>query len=178
MSRIGRMAIKIPTGVKVDTDGSKVSVTGPKGNLKWTVPPTISVEVDAGTVRVARENDERQSKALHGLSRALIANMVHGTHTGFSKILEIVGTGFKASVQGRTLQLDIGFTHSIHHPIPEGINIVVDRGIIITVSGIDKELVGETTAEIRAYRPPEPYKGKGIRYRDEQVRRKVGKRNV
>lgn len=178
MSRIGRMPIEIPNGVKVNVKGPTVSVAGPKGSLEWEVPKTISVAVDQGVVKVTRENDEKACKALHGLTRALIANMVAGTHTGFSKELEIVGTGYRASLQGRTLQLDLGFTHPHHFQIPDGIEVKVDRGTQLVVSGFNKELVGETAAKIRALRPPEPYKGKGIRYKDEQVRRKVGKRNV
>jgi large subunit ribosomal protein L6 len=172
------MPIEIPSGVKVNVKGAAVSVTGPKGSLEWEVPKTISVTVDQGVVKVARENDEKACKSLHGLTRALIANMVTGTHTGFFKELEIVGTGYRASLQGRTLQLDLGFTHPNHFSIPDGIEIKVEKGTQLTVSGFDKALVGETTAKIRSLRPPEPYKGKGIRYKNEQVRRKVGKRNV
>ncbi len=178
MSRIGRMPIEIPSGVKVAVKGAAVSVTGPKGSLEWEVPKTISVTVDQGVVKVSRENDEKACKALHGLTRALIANMITGTYSGFSKELEIIGTGYRASVQGEALQLDVGHTHPHRFSIPNGIEIKVDRGTQIAVSGFDKELVGRTAAKIRSVRPPEPYKGKGIRYKNEQVRRKVGKRNV
>lgn len=175
MSRIGRAPIPIPAGVEVKVDRGQVLVKGPKGVLEQHVPEGISVEVTDGVVRVSRSGDTKKIRALHGLMRSLLANMVKGVSEGFEKGLEIVGVGYRAAVQGRELQLSLGYSHPVIYPIPEGIEISVDKQTRITVKGIDKQKVGQVAAEIRGFRRPEPYKGKGIRYIDEQVRKKAGK---
>ena len=175
MSRIGRMAIVLPKEVKISCDPSKVDVTGPKGHLVHNLPQGISIQVDDGKVIVRREDDERNSKALHGLMRSLIANMVTGVTQGFEKRLEIVGIGFRADVQKDALKLTLGFSHPILYPIPKGIQVEVEKQTLITVKGIDKQQVGTVAAKLRSIKPPEPYKGKGIRYSAERIRKKVGK---
>ena len=177
MSRIGKQPIALPPKVKVEVKGQKVHVEGPKGKLDWELPARTSVKVADGKVEVARAGDDAQAKALHGLSRALINNMVKGVSEGFMKKLEIQGVGFKAAVQGKILNLSLGFSHPIEFPIPEGIEVLQDEKNknLLTIRGIDKQLVGQVAANLRSLRPPEPYKGKGIRYTDEQVRRKPGK---
>ena len=175
MSRIGRLPINIPSGVKIAIDGQKVTVEGPKGKLDRVVNEGISVKTENDSIVVTRTSNVAQMKALHGLNRKLIANMVEGVTKGFSKKLIIVGTGFRANVSGKVLELQIGYSSPVRHEIPNGIEIKVEKNVEITVSGIDRCLVGETTAHIRSYYPPEPYKGKGIRYADEHVRRKAGK---
>lgn len=175
MSRIGRLPISIPSGVIVELEGDTVKVRGPRGSLEYRVPRGIELSLENGHLRVQRSDDRRQLRALHGLTRTLVSNMVVGVTQGFKKGLEIVGVGYRAEVQGRTLNLNLGYSHPIQYPIPEGITITVDRNVIITVEGIDKQKVGQVAAEIRAFRRPEPYKGKGIRYADEKIRKKVGK---
>lgn len=175
MSRIGRLPISIPSGVVVELEGDMVKVNGPRGSLEYRVPRGIELSLENGQLRVQRSDDRRQSRALHGLTRTLVSNMVLGVTQGFKKGLEIVGVGYRAEVQGRTLNLNLGFSHPIQYPIPEGITITVDRNVIITVEGIDKQKVGQVAAEIRAFRRPEPYKGKGIKYAEEKIRKKVGK---
>ncbi len=175
MSRIGRMPIVIPQGVKVSCDSTRVEVTGPKGQLAHTLPRGISVTLEEGKVMVHRSNDERSSKALQGLTRSLLANMVTGVTQGFEKRLEVVGIGYRADVQDRVLRLSLGFSHPVLFPIPEGIKIEVEKQTLITVKGIDKQQVGSIAAKLRSIKPPEPYKGKGIRYLGEQIRKKVGK---
>jgi large subunit ribosomal protein L6 len=176
MSRIGKKTIEIPAKVKVNVDPQgSVSVEGPKGKLNWTLPPNIKVTVADNRVSLARDAETRSAKALHGLSRALVSNMVHGVSEGFSKQLEIEGVGFKAAVQGSNLNLSLGFSHPILFPIPKDIKITVIENTKITIQGIDKKLVGQVAADIRGYYPPEPYKGKGVRYVGEHIRRKVGK---
>ncbi|MCX8117922.1 MAG: 50S ribosomal protein L6 [Desulfobacterota bacterium] len=175
MSRIGRMPIPLPKDVKVSHDPSKIEVSGPKGTLSLPIPRGILVSVDGGKILVQKEREERTLKALHGLTRSLIANMVTGVTQGFEKRLEIVGVGYRADVQGNTLKLSLGFSHPVLFPIPEGIKMEVEKQTLITVRGVDKELVGNTAAKIRAIKPPEPYKGKGIRYLGEKIRKKVGK---
>lgn len=175
MSRIGRMPIPIPKEVSVSYDLSKIDIKGPKGQLTHLLPAGISVSVEDGKIFVRRVNDERNLKALHGLTRSIIANMVTGVTQGFEKRLEIVGVGFRADVQSNTLRLTLGFSHPVIFPIPEGIKIEVDRQTQITVKGIDKQLVGIVAAKLRSIKPPEPYKGKGIRYVGEKIRKKVGK---
>ncbi len=176
MSRIGKQPIPLPDRVEVDIRGSQITVKGPKGELSRSFHPDIQIRLEDGTLHVQRPTDQRQHRAMHGLTRALLANMVTGVSEGFSKVLEIEGTGYRAEMQGEKLILFLGYSHPIEFPPPEGISFEVPRGgRSITVSGSDKELVGEIAARIRRQRPPEPYKGKGVRYRGERVRRKAGK---
>ena len=177
MSRIGQAPITIPAGVDVTIEGRVLTVKGPKGELTRTVPATISVQQVDGQLLVARPNDERENRALHGLTRSLVNNMVVGVTDGFRKQLEIVGVGYRAEAQGPdALRLALGFSHPVMVKAPDGITFEVPVPTQIVVRGIDKQVVGQTAAEIRKVRPPEPYKGKGIRYEGEYVRRKVGKR--
>lgn len=176
MSRIGRKVIELPAKVKLNISGEgAVSVEGPKGKLAWQLPRQIKGRVDGNKVQIDRSSEDRKVRALHGLARALVNNMVSGVVEGFSKDLEIQGVGFKAAVQGKTLKLNLGFSHDILFPIPEGIKITVAENTKVKVEGIDKRLVGQVAADIRAYYPPEPYKGKGVRYLGEQIVRKEGK---
>ena len=176
MSRIGNKAVEIPDKVKVNVDQEgAVSVEGPKGKLQWKLPPQIRASVQDNRVSVVREAESRNVKALHGLSRSLVHNMVQGVSEGFTKQLEIEGVGFKAAVQGSTLNLSLGFSHPVSFSIPKDIKITVADNTKITVQGVDKKLVGQVAADIRRFYPPEPYKGKGVRYAGEQIRRKVGK---
>jgi large subunit ribosomal protein L6 len=176
MSRIGKTPIVLTDKVTLTvTDGNKISVEGPKGKLSWELPNDITVTNDGTTVIVTRSNEERSTRALHGLSRALLNNMVTGVSKGFRKDLEIQGVGFRAAVKGDKLDLSIGYSHPILFSIPKEIKVAVTDNTKISIEGIDKHLVGQVAADIRAYYPPEPYKGKGIRYSDEQVRRKEGK---
>ena len=176
MSRVGNKAVEIPDKVKVniDNDGG-LAVEGPKGKLNWKLPRAISAKIDNNRVTLARSAESRSVKALHGLSRSLVHNMIQGVSEGFSKSLEIEGVGFKAVVQGSNLNLSLGFSHPILFPIPNDIKITVADQTKITIQGADKKLVGQVAANIRRYYPPEPYKGKGIRYAGEQIRRKEGK---
>jgi large subunit ribosomal protein L6 len=176
MSRIGNKAVEIPDKVKVniDNDGA-VLVEGPKGKLSWKLPRDISGKIDNNKVTLARSAETRSVKALHGLSRALVHNMVQGVSEGFTKQLEIEGVGFKAAVQGSNLNVSLGFSHPILFPIPKEIKITVTDNTKLTIQGIDKKLVGQVAADIRRFYPPEPYKGKGVRYVGEQIRRKEGK---
>ncbi len=176
MSRIGRAPIPIPDGVSVDIAGQKVTVTGPKGELRHTVVEPIRVNQEDGTLVVTRPTDRGPHRALHGLSRTLVANMVEGVSNGFVRQLEIVGVGYRAQLRGTALELAVGYSHPVTIQPPEGISFAVPAPTQVVVSGIDKQAVGEITAQIRGVRPPEPYKGKGIRYTGEAVRRKVGKR--
>jgi large subunit ribosomal protein L6 len=175
MSRIGKQPIAIPDGVKVDLQGDRMTVTGPKGTLHQALHPRMRVTVEDGTVSVARPSEERLDKSLHGLTRTLIANMVDGVTQGFEKRLEIQGVGYRAALQGKDIELQVGFSHPVRISAPEGIEFEVPAPNRITVRGIDKQLVGETAATIRKVRKPEPYKGKGIRYEGEYVRKKAGK---
>jgi len=177
MSRVGRRPIPVPDGVKVSIKGQHVVVEGPKGKLEHDVHPLISVSHEEKELLVMRPNDGRQCRSLHGLTRALIANMVEGVSQGFQKSLEIQGVGYRATEQGKALNFQLGYSHPITVEPPAGIEFSVDRNIV-TVSGIDKQVVGEVAARIRALRRPEPYKGKGIRYVGERVRRKAGKTGV
>jgi large subunit ribosomal protein L6 len=176
MSRIGNKAVEIPDKVKVNigNDGA-VAVEGPKGKLNWTLPRSIKASVKDNNVSLVRDAETRSVKALHGLSRSLVHNMVQGVSQGFTKDLIIEGVGFKAAVQGQTLNLSLGFSHPILFPIPKDIKITVAENTKISIAGIDKKVVGQVAADIRRYYPPEPYKGKGVRYAGEQVRRKEGK---
>ena len=176
MSRIGKAPITVPSGVEVRIDGSSVTVKGPKGELTRELPEQITVSQDEGVLTVERVNDERKSRALHGLVRSLLANMVTGVSEGFRKELDIVGVGYRAAAKGSSeLELSLGFSHPVLVKAPEGIEFNVPQPTRIEVLGIDKQLVGQVAADIRAWRKPEPYKGKGIRYVDEYVRRKAGK---
>ena len=176
MSRIGRTPIPIPDGVTVDIAGQRVVVTGPRGELRHTVVEPIRIAESEGTLVVTRPTDRGPHRALHGLSRSLVANMVTGVKDGYERRLEIVGVGYRAQMRGQSLELAVGFSHAVTVDPPEGISFEVPAPTQIVVRGIDKQAVGEITAQIRAVRPPEPYKGKGIRYEGEVVRRKVGKR--
>ncbi len=175
MSRVGRMLVVLPKDVKVSHDPGKVEVTGPKGHLTQNLPPGISVSVEDGKVSVRREDETRSSGALQGLTRSLVANMVAGVSQGFQKRLEINGVGFRADLQGKDLRLTLGFSHPILYPIPQGIQVEVEKQTQLIVKGIDKQLVGTVAAKLRSIKPPEPYKGKGIRYFNERIRKKVGK---
>ena len=175
MSRIGRAPIAIPPGVKLKQEAPHLLVEGPKGKLSIALPPAISVRVNAQQLQVERTGEESSEKALHGLYRALIANMVQGVVSGFSKELEIVGVGYRAQLQGKQLSLSVGFSHPVLVPIPEGITVEVPKPTLIIVKGSDKQLVGQFTANLRRIAPPEPYKGKGIKYVGEVIRRKAGK---
>lgn len=178
MSRIGNAPIDLPEGVDAKVDGSQVAVTGPKGDLDLTMDPRMSASVDDGVLTVARSDEERTTRALHGLTRALLNNMVIGVTQGYRKELRAVGVGYRAALQGKKLELQVGFSHPVHVEAPDGISFEVPEPTKIIVTGIDKQLVGQVAANVRAVRPPEPYKGKGIRYRDEYVRRKAGKAGV
>ncbi len=175
MSRIGKLPIPLPAGVTVDINGQDIAVKGPKGELKLTVSEPIKITLEDGNVIVTRPDDEAKSKSLHGLTRTLIANNVHGVSQGFTKNLEIVGTGYRAASKGSNIELALGFSHPVVVEPPAGITLSVEGNTKITVSGIDKQAVGEVAANIRKLRKPEPYKGKGVRYEGERVRRKAGK---
>jgi large subunit ribosomal protein L6 len=177
MSRIGRKPIPVSLpDVKVTVEGQHVRVEGPKGRLSHTVPEVLTIAVQGGQLVVGRSSDHRTVRALHGLTRAILANMVQGVRAGFEKRLEIVGIGYRAQLQGRALQISLGYSHPVVFPLPEGVQAEVDKQSIITLRGADKQLVGQTAANLRALRKPDPYKGKGIRYADEVIRRKVGKK--
>lgn len=175
MSRIGKQPVPIPSGVEVSVAGRTVTVKGPKGSLEMEVSDAVSVAVEDGAVIVTRVDDERRSRAMHGLYRALVANMVTGVSEGFSRQLELVGVGYRAALKGKDLELAVGYSHPVAVAQPEGITFEVPEPTKIVVSGVDKAQVGQVAADIRKVRPPEPYKGKGIRYADEYVRRKAGK---
>lgn len=175
MSRIGKRPIPVPAKVTVTIEGQTVTAKGPKGTLSRTLPPEVEILQEGETILVNRRNESRAARQRHGLCRTLIANMVEGVSTGFTRKLEIQGVGYRAAVQGRNLNLAMGYSHPVNIEPPEGITFAVEGTTNVTVSGIDKEIVGNTAARIRAVRPPEPYKGKGIRYAGEVVRRKVGK---
>ena len=175
MSRIGKQPIVIPPTVKVEVKGQKVFVEGPKGKLDWELPRRTSLKVQDGKIIVSRDGDDAQARALHGLSRALVNNMVNGVAEGFVKKLEIQGVGFKAAVQGRIVNLNLGYSHPINYQIPEQIKVTVEENTKLTIEGPDKKVVGQVAAELRSFYPPEPYKGKGVRYVGEHVQRKEGK---
>ncbi|MEY4916673.1 MAG: hypothetical protein RL616_586 [Verrucomicrobiota bacterium] len=175
MSRIGKQPIAIPAKVKVEVKGQKISVEGPKGKLNWDLPKRTSLKVEGDKIVVSRDGDDAQAKALHGLSRALVNNMIKGVAEGYVKKLEIQGVGFKASVTGKVVNLSLGFSHPVNYNIPDQIKVTVDENTKLTIEGPDKMIVGKVASEIRAYYPPEPYKGKGVRYAGEHVQRKEGK---
>ena len=176
MSRIGRKPVPLPDAVSVEIAPGSIAVKGPKGELNQTLSPEMTVAQDDGVVTVARPTDRGEHRALHGLTRSLIANMVEGVTEGFEKRLEIQGVGYRAALKGKKLELALGFSHPVAIDAPDGIDFEVPQPTEVIVKGIDKQLVGQVAADIRKRRPPEPYKGKGIRYKDEQVLRKVGKR--
>ena len=175
MSRIGRLPIVVPAGVDVNIDGSTVTVKGPKGTLTGTYNSKMAIELNDGHITVTRPDDTKENRALHGLTRTLIANMVTGVHTGYKKELEIVGIGYRAALQGKDLVLNVGYSHQVTMTPPEGVTIEVPGPNKIVINGYDKQVVGQFASEVRGVRPPEPYKGKGIKYADEVIRRKEGK---
>ena len=175
MSRIGKNPIAVPNGVNITLDGNRITVKGPKGELTRVIPADMQISQDTGTVTVNRPSDEAKHKALHGLSRTLIANMVEGVTKGFSKQLDIVGVGYKAETRPYGLQLALGFSHPVEYKAPKGIKLTAPAPTQIIIEGANKEVVGQVAAELRSLRPPEPYKGKGIKYQGEQIRRKAGK---
>ena len=175
MSRIGNKPVAIPNGVTVSVEGNTVKVKGPKGELTQAFRPEMTVAVNDGKVTIQRSGDDKAIKALHGLTRALIANMVQGVTGGYKKTLEIVGVGYKAEKKGKTLVLNVGYSHPVPYPEPAGITLSAPSPTVVVIEGTDKQKVGQVAAELRDVRPPEPYKGKGIRYQGEQVRRKAGK---
>ena len=176
MSRIGKKPIGIPQGVKIHIDGPVVRAEGPKGRLAQTVPAGISAQVEQDQLVLTRETEARTLRALHGLARSLVANMVTGVSAGFERRLEIVGIGYRAQLQGKNIQLALGYSHPVIFPLPEGVTAEIDRQVAITLRAADKALLGQTAARLRELRKPDPYKGKGIRYAGEVVRRKVGKK--
>jgi len=175
MSRIGRLPISIPANVKLHVSDGSVRVEGPNGTLTRPLMPEVSVVIEGNTALVQRRDDSRRSRSVHGLTRMLVANMVRGVGSGFSKVLEITGVGYRAEARGTVLFLTLGYSHPIAYQLPEGITAKVDRQVVVTLSGGDRELRGQTTAAIRRLRPPEPYKGKGVKYARERIRRKAGK---
>ena len=176
MSRIGRKTIPLPNGVEIKQEGNSVAVKGPKGSLTSPLAPGISLVVENGEATLTRSNDERRTRAFHGLTRALLANNVKGVSEGFKRELDIIGVGYRAEVKGREVVFQLGYSHPIRFPIPEGIDITVEAKTgHVTITGMDKQKVGQTAAEIRSLREPDPYKGKGIKYTEETVRRKAGK---
>ena len=175
MSRIGRIPIAIPLKVSVNIRGSQVLVEGPKGRLEFDMPKLTSAKVEGALLSVQRDGENSRAKALHGLARAILNNMVKGTSEGFVKKLEIHGVGFKAAVQGKLVNLNLGYSHPVNYPIPDQIKVTVEENTKITIEGPSKEMVGRVASEIRSYYPPEPYKGKGVRYSDEKIIRKEGK---
>lgn len=178
MSRIGKQPVSVPQGVTASVQGQTVSLKGPKGELRRDVRPEIGVVLDGSEIVFERKSETKEARAYHGMERALVNNMVEGVSTGYVKELELIGVGYRAEVKGKVLNLGLGYSHDIDYNLPEGVKASVikeARQIFVKLEGIDKQLIGQTAAEIRGFRPPEPYKGKGVRYRDEQVRRKAGK---
>ncbi|HEY7716689.1 MAG TPA: 50S ribosomal protein L6 [Candidatus Binatia bacterium] len=175
MSRIGKLPVTIPSGVKVAIDASAVRLEGPKGKLQATVPAGVEVKVEGNLVRVERRTEDRKIRALHGLTRKLIANMTEGVSRGFTRVLDINGVGYRAEVKGQEIHMTLGYSHPVVFPLPVGVAATVERQVIITLSSADRQVLGETAAKLRSLRPPEPYKGKGIKYREEVIKRKAGK---
>jgi large subunit ribosomal protein L6 len=176
MSRIGKKAVAVPNGVTVTLEGQTVTVKGPKGQLAWTVAEEIEVRQEGGELLLSKKVEGQRAQAMWGLSRTLVSNMVVGVTTGFEQTLELVGVGYRAAMKGQALSMQLGFSHDVDIPAPNGVTFAVPKQTEVKISGIDKQLVGETAARIRRIRPPEPYKGKGVRYAGEQVRRKEGKK--
>jgi len=175
VSRIGKLPVTIPAGVKVAVDAEAVRLEGPKGKLQAPIPSGVQVKVEGNVVRVERQQNDRKMRALHGLTRKLIANMAQGVSQGFSRVLDINGVGYRAEVKGQEVHMTLGYSHPVVFPLPAGVSAAVERQIIITLTSADRQLLGETAAKIRDLRPPEPYKGKGIKYREEVIKRKAGK---
>jgi large subunit ribosomal protein L6 len=175
VSRIGKLPITIPNGVKVDIDNGAVRFDGPKGKLQTGIPEGINVKVEGNLVRVERAVEQRKFRALHGLTRKLIANMAQGVSHGFNRVLEIHGVGYRAEVKGHEIHVTLGYSHPVVFPLPPGVTAAIERQTIVTLSSADRQLLGETAAKFRGLRPPEPYKGKGVKYREEVIRRKAGK---
>jgi large subunit ribosomal protein L6 len=176
MSRVGKYPVEIPQGVQVAIAGGMLTAKGQLGEMKLKLTEHVLATVEDGKVVVQPHGDEQQSRVMWGTTRALVANMVKGVSAGYTRSMEITGTGYRAAVQGKNLELSLGFSHPVVYPVPEGIKITCERPTAIKVEGVDKRLVGQVAAEIRSFRPPEPYKGKGVRYTDEQIRRKEGKK--
>jgi large subunit ribosomal protein L6 len=176
MSRIGKKAVAVPSGVTVTLDGQTVTVKGPKGQLAWTIADEVVVKQEGGELTLSLREDTQRARAMWGLSRTLVANMVQGVTEGFEQTLELVGVGYRAALKGTSLSMQLGFSHDVDIPAPAGVTFVVPKQTEVKIAGIDKQLVGETAAKIRRIRPPEPYKGKGVRYAGEKVRRKEGKK--
>jgi len=175
MSRIGKQPISVPSGVTVTVDASGVKVKGPKGALAAAVSPLVELKLDGNVLNVSRCEDSREARSVHGLTRKLVANMVTGVSQGFRRVLEINGVGYRAEAKGSALQLALGYSHPILFPLPQGVQAKVDKQTVVTLEGADRQVLGETAAAIRKLRPPEPYKGKGIKYAEERIRRKAGK---
>ena len=176
MSRIGKKPVEIPQGVKVQVENGLVRAEGPKGKLSQSIPQGLHAKIENNMVVLTREADHRQARALHGMARALVANMVSGVKAGFERKLDIVGIGYRAQMQGKAIQLALGYSHPVIFPLPDGVTAEIDKQVSITLRGADKALLGQTAAKLRALRKPDPYKGKGIRYSGEVVRKKVGKK--
>ena len=176
MSRIGKRAVAVPSGITANVEGQTIKVKGPKGALSFVLPDDVTVKLDGGQIKVDPRNETKRARSQWGTSRTLIANLIAGVTKGFEERLEINGVGYRAAVQGKNLQLALGYSHDVIYPIPEGITIATPRPVEIIISGSDRQKVGQVAAEIREYRPPEPYKGKGIKYADERIFRKEGKK--
>jgi large subunit ribosomal protein L6 len=175
VSRIGKLPVTIPTGVKVALDASALRLEGPKGKLQTALPGGLEVKVEGNLLRVERQSEDRRVRSLHGLTRKLIANMTQGVSQGFTRVLDINGVGYRAEVKGQEIHMTLGYSHPVVFSLPAGVSAAVERQVIITLSGADRQVLGETAAKIRSLRPPEPYKGKGIKYREEVIKRKAGK---
>ena len=175
MSRIGRMPITVPSGVKVNVADGSVRVEGPKGKLARELPPEVTLAVESGTVNVNRVDETRRARGVHGLTRKLVANMVEGVSKGFTRVLEINGVGYRAEARGNILHMTLGYSHPIAFQLPAGITAKVEKQVVVTLEGADRELLGQVAAAVRELRPPEPYKGKGVKYAEETIRRKAGK---
>src|SRR5436190_2083714 len=175
MSRIGKQPIAVPSGVTITVEPSAVKIKGPKGTLSAALSPLVELKVEGSTLTVARREDSRDARSIHGLTRKLLANMVTGVSEGFRRVLEINGVGYRAEAKGNILQLALGYSHPIMFPLPQGVQAKVDKQTVVTLEGADRQVLGETASEIRKLRPPEPYKGKGIKYAEEKIRRKAGK---
>lgn len=175
MSRIGKLPVTIPTGVKVAIDSNALRLEGPKGKLQTEIPTGVGVKVEGSVLHVERQAEDRKVRALHGLTRKLIANMTLGVSQGFTRVLDINGVGYRAEVKGQEIHMTLGYSHPVVFPLPVGVTAAIERQVIITLSGADRQVLGETAAKIRSLRPPEPYKGKGIKYREEVIKRKAGK---
>ena len=175
MSRIGKLPVAIPAGVKIAVEGGAVRLEGPKGKLQASVPSGVDVKVEGNLLRIERQNEDRKIRALHGLTRKLIANMTQGVSQGFTRVLDINGVGYRAEVKGQEIHMTLGYSHPVVFPLPAGVTAAVERQVIITLSSANRQVLGETAAKLRSLRPPEPYKGKGIKYREEVIKRKAGK---